>query len=102
MWLRPKNESSDPGAPRPLHRAKQQDVRLLGSALRSNDVALLEVDRIDVAQVDEVLDVDRSAPLWLDGPDLVAREKNDRSVIAFDASQEVFVGDLVFDFGCLA
>jgi hypothetical protein len=96
--LRPKNESPDPGAPRPLHRADQQDIRLLSTVLRSNDVALLEVDRIDVVQVDEVLDVDRSAPLGLDGSDLVIHEKNDRPVIAFGASQQVFVRDPLFDF----
>ncbi len=76
MRLRPEHEPADPDHARALHRAKKQRVRLLGSrsADRADVIALLVEDRIDVSEIDEFLDLDRSTALGGDRDELVVRD----------------------------
>ena len=66
MGLRPQHEPTDADAARPLQCPQQQRVWLRGVAPRGEVIGLLEVHRVDVVELDEVLQLDRpcSARAW--------------------------------------
>src|SRR4029078_563243 len=76
-----------------LHRSQQHRIRLLGVALGHHDVALLEEPRIDIVELDEVLDVDRAARRGAHRFDLVAVEHH-HSLIGLVATAQIVVPDL--------
>ncbi len=74
ILLRTHDEARDRDALAALHRGPQERVRLLGPLLRNDVVRLLEVDRVDLGQLDEVLDVDRACLPRLDGREFLGGE----------------------------
>jgi hypothetical protein len=95
MRLRPQDEPADADPTGRLHRPVEQHVRL-GRLERLGDrvVGLLEEHRVDVGEVDEVLDVDRPAALRPRAVDLFAREQHDVARVGLHAANDVLPADL--------
>src|SRR6185295_17637188 len=64
----------DPDEARLLHRADEQRVWLLGPLRRAEVAGALEVDRVDLVRVDEILDVDRAVALPCRGLEVLVRQ----------------------------
>src|SRR5919106_375628 len=72
-----KHETADANPARLAHGPVEEHVRPGGlGRLRHRDVGLVELDRVDVLQRHEVLDVDRVAPLRADPLDLLVRDQD--------------------------
>ncbi len=72
-----------------VERPLEQPVRLRGAAPRRDVIRLLEEDRIDVMQLDEVFQFDRGAPLGSCGLDLLGFEHRESSRFDLVSPHEV-------------
>ena len=68
------DDAGDRHLARRLHRVEQQPVRLGRALVRHEVVRVVVVDRVDVLEVDEVLDVDRARALGIERVELVGRD----------------------------
>src|SRR5207237_4729580 len=92
VWLGAQHEAADPDHPRALHRTEQERIRLFGShpADRSDVVALLEENGVDVREVHELFDVDRPAPFRRDRVELGVGARLQIAARWIEASRPVF------------
>ena len=92
------HEPPDPDPPRLAHRVMEQDVRL-GRLGRHRDrvVALVEVDGVDLLELDEILDVDGSAPFGTDPLELLPRHRHEFALVGLDAAHDVIPRDRRLD-----
>ena len=88
IFLAAHGELADADLLRPPQRLAQDDEGLLGKVVGRHDIiGLVEIDRVDVAQVDELAEVERLAALQLDALDLLVLEQDIfalRHLIALD------------------
>ena len=96
MGLRPQHEPPDADASALLQRAQQQLVGLLRSTRRHHVVGLLEIDRVDVLETDELLEVDHAARRRSDPLDLLRLEEDVRLRFDLVAPDEILVRHLHF------
>ena len=95
MLLVAEHEAGDRDLARLLHRLHEQRVGARGALVGTEVVGLLEVDRVDVVEIDEVLDLDRAGPLRVELGELVAAQDHvlvGRVLVALD---DLLVGDLL-------
>jgi len=74
-----------------LECAHEQPVGLLGAVLRQQVVALAEVDRVDLVQVDEVQDVDRLGQLDVEAVEVLLLERHEAALLDLEAAHDVVV-----------
>ena len=96
--LGPQHEPPDPDPPRLAHRVVEQDVGL-GRLGRHRDrvVALVEGHGVDLLELDEILDVDRTAPSGADPLELLLRHRDELALVGLDASNDVLPRDRRLD-----
>jgi hypothetical protein len=87
-------EPAQAGAAGPLERVVQQPVRVAAVLARAEVVALLVVDRVDRAGVDEALDVDDVRGIAGRGRELVLVEDHVLPLLDREALDDVVVRDL--------
>ena len=78
-----------------LHRVDEQRVRLLAALVGHEVVGLLEVERVDVVEVDELLDLDLVAPLRAQRLDLARLDDHVLALRDLEAVHDLVGGHLV-------
>jgi hypothetical protein len=89
------NESRDGDLARVLHGLDEEGVGALGALVGPEVVGLLEVDRVDVVEIDEVLDLDRAGLLGVQLGELVAAEHHVLVRRVLVSLHDLLVGDLL-------
>src|SRR6185503_17576999 len=96
MRPRAQHEQSDRDHAGGLHRPQKEHVRLLGGATRRRDVVrLLEEDRVDLRELDELLDLDGAAALRPDELELLVAHRHEVSRRQRVAADDVARADLM-------
>src|SRR5437016_2607131 len=95
ILLGPQHEAGDADAVRAFHRLDQQRVRLRRAAIGHQVVRVLVVDRIDLGQIDEVLDLDRLVGAWVESFQLLARHRDVSAFADLEALDDVLPGDFL-------
>jgi hypothetical protein len=78
-----------------LHRLDEQRVSLLGAGVGTEVVGLVEVDRVDLVEIDEVLDLDRAGLLRVELLELLAGQHDVLVGADLIALDDLLVGDFL-------
>ena len=105
VLLRPQHEAAERGALAAAHDLEQQLVGALGAfavARGQEEIGVVEVDRVDVLEVDEGLDLDRAGLARGGQRELLVGEHDLFAVVELVAVPDLLVGDLAVLVGAEA